>query len=454
MYVFLSFRDGSDEPGTSACPSGQFYCVNKGYKPTKILSSRVNDGICDCCDGSDEWDSNANCQNKCIELGIKAAEELKQQKELHEKGYQKKLEYSTQGKERTERSRTELTEKVAELETLKTEVDRLREIKDAAEEPEREAKDAHRKKWEEEKEARKEEKRRADAKFGFDEIDTNSDGYVNVEEIRARTELDDDRDGEVSESEALEYLDDAQYVDFETFLSSIWDVISDKCHFQRPTHEPLLVTPIPEAGETDHNEGEDPDGFDDDDDDDDYSDDEEEFPNSEEEKMPEYDPETQALIEVADEARAAFREQDNKKSTLDREIADLNKYLGIDFGPDYEFSPLYDNCYEYTDREYTYKMCGYSKVTQRPKNGGRETNLGTWGSWNGPSDNVFSSMKYDNGEKCWNGPSRSATISIKCGTEDELLSASEPNRCEYAMDFSTPAACTHSLPNRDIHEEL
>ncbi|XP_065339575.1 uncharacterized protein LOC135939229 isoform X2 [Cloeon dipterum] len=52
-------RDGSDEPGTSACSeNGRFYCTfhQRASKPDAwIPSGRVNDGICDCCDGSDEW---------------------------------------------------------------------------------------------------------------------------------------------------------------------------------------------------------------------------------------------------------------------------------------------------------------------------------------------------------------------------------------------------------------
>ena len=32
--------------GTSACSNGLFYCENKPYKGTYIMSSRVNDGIC------------------------------------------------------------------------------------------------------------------------------------------------------------------------------------------------------------------------------------------------------------------------------------------------------------------------------------------------------------------------------------------------------------------------
>lgn len=48
--------DGSDEPGTGACGdiAPYFYCRNEGFISKRIAQSKVNDGVCDCCDCSDE----------------------------------------------------------------------------------------------------------------------------------------------------------------------------------------------------------------------------------------------------------------------------------------------------------------------------------------------------------------------------------------------------------------
>lgn len=47
--------DGSDEVLTGACSDlSSFYCRNEGFIPRFISGSKVNDGVCDCCDCSDE----------------------------------------------------------------------------------------------------------------------------------------------------------------------------------------------------------------------------------------------------------------------------------------------------------------------------------------------------------------------------------------------------------------
>ncbi|OEL24401.1 hypothetical protein BAE44_0014581 [Dichanthelium oligosanthes] len=56
---------GVSPQGTSACPEGKFYCRNIGDTPRLLFSSFVNDKICDCCDGSDEYESGIHCRNTC-----------------------------------------------------------------------------------------------------------------------------------------------------------------------------------------------------------------------------------------------------------------------------------------------------------------------------------------------------------------------------------------------------
>jgi protein kinase C substrate 80K-H len=72
-----------------------------------------------------------------------------------------------------------------------------------------------------------------------------------------------------------------------------------------------------------------------------------------------------------------------------------------------------------------------------------------WGEFVGEKEDKYSIMLYTGGEKCWNGPDRQAKIMLECGVSNELVAASEPNRCEYAMNFVTPAVC-----KRHLHEEL
>ena len=474
FHQCLYCRDGSDEPGTPACPNGKFHCMNKGHRSLNLVSSRVNDKICDCCDGSDEWGTDASCPNVCVEMGKKAQEEQKQRQELHALGHSKRKDYAAQGKQKERDTRAELAEKEAEAEILRGEVEQLATAKDAAEEPENLAKDEHRIKWEAEKEAKKEATSRDGAQLDFDELDVNSDGSVSVEELQTRYELDDDEDGDVSEEEAMDYLNNVRSVNFEEFYPAVWFKVADKCQFHHPSpsQSPKEVKEnVPgeenyindNNNEADNSLNDDEDGYDDeeddyDDEDDDYDEDDEDdendipFPNRDAKEMPEYDDDTKKLIEAAETARSAHRDAEMKKINIEREVADLKNRLEIDYGPEHEFSIMYDQCYEFTDREYTYKMCAFKKVTQRPKSGGRETTLGTWGKWNGPPNNLHSVMVYEDGEKCWNGPSRSATITIVCGLEDQLLSASEPNRCEYALDFSTPAVCSPIV--HSVHEEL
>lgn len=76
---FCDCPDGSDEPGTSGCSLNEehqknskgFYCENQGFDPAYVPSGWVDDGKCDyevCCDGSDEAESFMECPSVCAEM--------------------------------------------------------------------------------------------------------------------------------------------------------------------------------------------------------------------------------------------------------------------------------------------------------------------------------------------------------------------------------------------------
>ena len=413
--------DGSDEPGTSACPSGKYYCLNKGYVGKEVVSSRVNDGICDCCDGSDEYVSN-HCPNTCDEMGKKMKEELEKKRFAQEAGHRIRQEYSNAGILKKKEKEEELAKLKVDKEVLEVEVKTLREAKEEAEAPEKVAKEEHDQKVTELRNAKELEKKEKDATKAFIKLDSNQDNEVSEDELQSYVELDIDGDGTVSKDELNEILGTTDPLTFDLFLESGYNTLSEKISFNKDN----------DSESTDDEEQDGDDAID----------------------LP-YDENTQKLVDEANKAREAFDEVEKKGREIDSSISDVEKYLDIDMGTAEEFSQLYGNCYEFTDREYVYKLCPFDKVTQRSKNGGRETSLGNWDKWNGEGENKYSSMKYSNGEHCWNGPHRSTAVTLKCGSEEALVSASEPNRCEYAMDLVTSAICEPFDPSKHfVHEEL
>ena len=89
--------DGSDEPGTSACTNGSFFCQNSGHQSAYIPSMWVNDGVCDCCDASDEYSSDKECIDNCNELGREARLEAQKAAELAREGNKIRAEMLAKG---------------------------------------------------------------------------------------------------------------------------------------------------------------------------------------------------------------------------------------------------------------------------------------------------------------------------------------------------------------------
>lgn len=74
---------------------------------------------------------------------------------------------------------------------------------------------------------------------------------------------------------------------------------------------------------------------------------------------------------------------------------------------------------------------------------------------------MYSVHSHTHGTRCWNGPDRSVKVFFECGSENEILSVTEPEKCEYHFTAKSPAVC-QSIPDMEetvehkkpVHEEL
>ncbi|CAO2825580.1 unnamed protein product [Amaranthus hypochondriacus] len=133
---FCDCPDGSDEPGTSACPNARFYCRNVGHMPLILYSSRVNDGICDCCDGSDEYDGQVKCENTCWEAGKAARDKLKKKIATYQEGVALRQKEVEQAKVAFAKDEAELSKLKSEEKVLKDLVQQLKDHKEQIEKAE------------------------------------------------------------------------------------------------------------------------------------------------------------------------------------------------------------------------------------------------------------------------------------------------------------------------------
>jgi len=486
---YCDCADGSDEPGTSACPNGKFFCENAGHKALVIPSSRVGDTVCDCCDGSDEWDSRATCENTCDEEGRAAREAFEAATRVALEGFKIRQSMASEARVILDEKHIQVQgheQKKADLESIK---DVKQKLKDDAEAPEQAALDYYKRIEEEEKKKQEEEEAAsaaAEAAKYFSILDTDLDGVVTMTELQARPGLDTNKDGEVSEEEAKFFLGDQETFDIESFVESKFALIKPYLELEQaapaptedaeeveltppveeyhaPDHPMMtppptdfdpdapdhpMMTPSPEDVESDYTEETDEDENEDMDYDinDHEDEDDEETAKADDikEDKPKYDDKTQVLINNAEAARRAFNDVEKEIKDAEKEIEQLKASLEKDYGEDKVFAVLSGQCFEYTDNEYTYKMCPFDHCTQ----GG--TRLGNWGEWTGPEGDPYASMKFTGGQTCWNGPARSTIVHLHCGVDNDVTSVSEPNKCEYEMHFSTPAAC--KLPVG--HDEL
>ncbi|KAF7657123.1 hypothetical protein LDENG_00031640, partial [Lucifuga dentata] len=212
---YCDCEDGSDEPGTSACPGGRFYCTNLGFRPHYLPSSRVNDGICDCCDASDEYNSHTHCQNSCRNLGQRERAAVEGQMRNLDEGLRLKQQLIEEGVLlwREKQSQLRDLQQVAEDLQIKLEehkhrtheADQLKTLKAL------EAGDSgftH---------------HNNTATSIFQILDSNKDGRITVDEVQAKVAFVQDEEWLLSEDEVVALLGGAHQMDLAMFQHTLWE---------------------------------------------------------------------------------------------------------------------------------------------------------------------------------------------------------------------------------------
>lgn len=151
----------------------------------------------------------------------------------------------------------------------------------------------------------------------------------------------------------------------------------------------------------------------------------------------------------------AERDVKNAENDLNRHRDDLQK----DYGPyDGIFRALKDVCISKDSGEYEYELCFLAQTKQKSKKGGSHTTMGNFAGFDvefvdegsipadgkglGTGERLI--LKYENGQGCWNGPSRSTRVYLACSENDEVWKISESEKCVYRMEVGTAAVCEQS----------
>jgi protein kinase C substrate 80K-H len=138
-----------------------------------------------------------------------------------------------------------------------------------------------------------------------------------------------------------------------------------------------------------------------------------------------------------------IKREKSRIAVMKHDLDDLKNKIGFDdnfkYGKEGELYSLRDKCFEIQSGKYTYKLCLFGGSFQIEDGG--KTSLGKFESISTNETTGLRTMKWKGGVKCWNGPQRSATIFLTCGSQTQLLSSDEPQTCEYEFEMESHIGC-------------
>ncbi|KAL5508480.1 hypothetical protein ACEPAH_6099 [Sanghuangporus vaninii] len=480
---YCDCRDGSDEPGTSACPNSTFYCRNEGHIGAVIRSSRVNDGLCEpeCCDGSDEPAS--LCPNICEKVGKEHRTRVEAENKIRKKGSKIRSSYIAFANKEKKRLEDQVTATSRDVAAQEKEVARLKALMDrseamsAAELEKKKQSPLYQSLVEHAAALRALKREYNDLK---DKEQTLSDilsslraGYnpnyqdmavleaVRGYEFYAGLPPSNDRDRAKEEEDEKAKSEDAKVEEEEPEVEWLDEGEWSRDKLEKDLND-LLATDLDSLllEHDQHTDSEESDSL--------LFDLESYIPDA---LVPQYELlrdsfvsllETVGIIRGTEssstessgtsKARTAFHDAERELNKIRKEKENAQRELARLFDPEWfgaegEWKKLDGQCLSKDTGEYTYEVCLFGEARQKPNKGGSNFSLGKFSHWNDAegvepgSPEYYSKMYYKKGARCWNGPERSVTLFLSCGTENAILSVSEPEKCEYHLTGTSPAIC-------------
>ncbi|KAE9398280.1 hypothetical protein BT96DRAFT_976528 [Gymnopus androsaceus JB14] len=473
--------DGSDEPGTGACPNQSFYCQNKGHIGSFIPSSRVKDGLCEptCCDGSDERPG--VCKNVCKQVGEAYKKKFDEEIKLRKTGSKIRSTYIAFAHKEKKRLEEVIESSGAEIIIQEKELERVRAIAERTEALSAAALEMkqqsplynsllihsnalkslqmeHQKHLKREKELSTildslrtgynpnyQDMAVLEAVRGWEEIaglphindvgkDSVTDEEAGVDEssgdLQVAKPAVEEEESEFWTAEELENdLDDLLKTDYVSLLLEHDDYAQAPAEgsvlFDLASYLPDSIAPQ-------------------------YEEFKETFvswlvglgiikgesPSS---------TDTSRSRQALSDAEVHLRDLKKEKEQAENDLKEMFNVHG--YGAEGEWKKLDGTCLRTDVGDYTYEVCLFGEAKQIPKKGGTTFSLGKFSSWNDSPDvkpgdeEYYRKQVYKRGTRCWNGPERNVVLLLSCGTDNVLDSVVELEKCEYQFSGTTPALC-------------
>lgn len=370
--------DGSDEPGTNACPydpSRKFFCLNKGFFPGNLETFKVDDGVCDydiCCDGLDE--SNGLCPDKCNEI----AAQFSQYSHEVEENSKRLLALKARLEDKASKKVDEIKKK---LEILKHEL-------------------AHR-----QKSVKGSKKTVVDA-FSAS-IQDLAQGINEAKSAIGQHDITIKSLEGILNKMMENYNPNFNDLAVKEAINAFQDYISNKAEVVQVDLESKLEKVAHQAGTVG---------------------------NSRDSYFSHY---YNIVRDYFTPEEIINEEEDDQLAAIQQDIGIYEERLNRNYGPKDILRAVEGTWVSQSLNGYNYKVGLLTSIYQE------NTLIGKFERADG------NTLHYRHGNKCWNGPQRSAVVELVCGPEHHVLSVQEPEKCAYVFEVMTPVVC-HKFSQEDL----